>query len=257
MARVTVKKAMVKRGDTEPHAGESSVTRAIPRRNARETGASRDDEDASRGEGAVHGEHDGHATPVSMDDPTTWPGCTEREDAFARAYARTGDLREALLAAGCTIGQNEAPQAASRVARLSLKRPHLREAVSGYQRLLMTRFAVHREAVVAQLARMGFADVADLCDPDTGEFLPPHRLPARIRATIAGVSCSVSPDGTRRFEYKLTPRVKALELLARVTGMVDSKAAKPLRLRLVADPTSGRVAAEVELRGDIDKVSRD
>tara|TARA_R110000868_G_scaffold151117_1_gene374715 strand:- start:240 stop:1238 length:999 start_codon:yes stop_codon:yes gene_type:complete len=178
--------------------------------------------------------------PMSYDDPTTWPGLTPIEDTWARAYARLGSMKEACITAGL-IGNAVARS------RALLSREEIRVAVGVYARMCASAFSVQREAIVAQLARIGFSDIGDLFDPETGDMLPPHRLPSRVRAAVASVSVTSSADGSTQHTYTLTPRVKALELLTRVLGIGGDTRARPLRVRMVSDPGTGTVTSEVRL----------
>lgn len=188
--------------------------------------------DVARDLARTRSQDQGAPRPTSLDDPTPWPGLTAGEDAWARAYAVTASSREAQAAAGWD------PALHKQSARKMLADDEIRIAVGVYSRMVARRTGVRREAVLSQLARIGFADVCDLYDPETGEVLPPHRLPVRVRAAIAGVSTTVAPDGSITHAYTLAPRVKALELLARVSGMT-AEASRGLRVRLTKDPGKG------------------
>lgn len=128
-----------------------------------------------------------------------------------------------------------------------LARDEIRTALGVYMRMCAQTYSIQREAIIAQLARVGFADIADLYDEQTDELLPPHRLPTKIRAAISSVTETVNRDGSVTRGYTLAPKIKALELLSRVLGMDNSKGARPLRVRMVADPSSGKVTSEMEL----------
>mgnify|MGYP006274808051 CR=1 FL=1 len=178
--------------------------------------------------------------PISFDDPTPWPGLSQSDDTWARIYAKTGSAREAAAHAGM-------PGAPSTIAKQMMARDEVRSAVGVYMKMVAHTFSVQREAIIAQLARIGFSDIADLYDEDTGELLPPHRIPSKARASITSVSTRVGPDGSVTTSYQLAPKVKALELLTRVLGMGDASGKRPIRVKMMANPHTGEEGTEINL----------
>lgn len=178
--------------------------------------------------------------PISMDDPTPWPGLTQSEDTWARMYAKTGSGREACAHAGM-------PGSAVAITKQLMARDEIKNAVGVYMKMVAHTFSVQREAIIAQLARIGFSDILDLYDPETGELLPPHKIPSKARASISNVSTRVGPDGSVTTSYQLAPKVKALELLTRVLGMGEQTGKRPIKVRMMSNPTTGEAGTEIAL----------
>lgn len=178
--------------------------------------------------------------PISFDDPTPWPGLTQAEDIWARMYAKTSSSREACAHAGITGNPRS-------VCKDMMAKDEVRTAVGVYTKMVAHTFSVQREAIIAQLARIGFADIVDLYDEVTGEMLPPHRIPTKARAAISSISTRYGVDGSVTTEYTMAPKIKALELLTRVLGMGDASGKKPIKVRMVANPHTGEQGTEIAL----------
>ena len=81
------------------------------------------------------------------------------------------------------------------------------------------------EELVETASRIGRATVDELFSPagDGFSMLAPHELPADIREAVAGIEISRDPGGTERFKYKLHPKLQALDLIAKLRGLVTKK----------------------------------
>ena len=81
------------------------------------------------------------------------------------------------------------------------------------------------EEIVETASRIGRATIDQLFSPtgDGFSMLAPHELPADIREAVAGIEVVRDPDGSERFKYKLHPKLQALDLIAKLRGLVTKK----------------------------------
>ena len=54
-------------------------------------------------------------------------------------------------------------------------------------------------------------------------LLHPTELPADIREAVSSIEVMRDPDGGERFKYKLHPKLAALDLIAKLRGLVTKK----------------------------------
>lgn len=132
-------------------------------------------------------------------------GFSEPDRAFMGAFNRRGSRRE--------------------VASI-LKRKAVREVVEAKRAELAERFAVTLPNVLQELAAIAHFDLAECYDPDTGEALPPHRLPRHVSRALSRVEVveRTGPDGTVTRASRYTPhdKVKALDALGKHLGLYQA-----------------------------------
>lgn len=141
-------------------------------------------------------------------------------ESFAVSYAANGVLHKAALAAGTSRQYGyaiaERPDIQARVAEIVWQR-FRKENISA-------------ERVIRELARIAFANAADLYD-ETGDLIPIHELPDDVAATISQVDVEVSSRGRgddrqtfSTVKIKRASKMDALTVLAKhfkVIGDVD------------------------------------
>ena len=107
---------------------------------------------------------------------------------------------------------------------------------------------------MAELAAIGFSDPLEYYNND-GTLKPLENIPAHARATIREIrgehSETVDPDGnvTRKVtnQYKLHDKLKAIELIMRARGMMDTHntARQPVVVMSVEAP-NGPTSDQIE-----------
>lgn len=147
---------------------------------------------------------------------------------FAQRMALHGNASEAARQAGID------PHNAARIA----KSPEVSARIAELRRQERERLAVDVAELEHGVDLIIQQDPADIVDPETGELLPLHKLPARIRRAIAGLECTVMRDpdtGERvyKFKYVFERRQPAQRLKAEIKGLrqqIDiTSAGKPLQ----------------------------
>ena len=86
------------------------------------------------------------------------------------------------------------------------------------------RTGINQDRVVLELAKIAFVKMTDVVDPDTGEILP--NASDDDLACIESMKFKQSDNqygGSIEREVKLSPKMKALELLGRHLGMWNDK----------------------------------
>jgi hypothetical protein len=80
------------------------------------------------------------------------------------------------------------------------------------------------EEIVETASRIGRATVDQLFSPDgEGSLIHPRELPADIREAVSSVDVVVGPDGNTHYKYRLWPKLAALDLIAKLRGLVTKK----------------------------------
>lgn len=165
--------------------------------------------------------------PRTLLDPTLYPGCNWHQDTFARVLAQTSDGEQAFTAAGygCPPFKPVRSQAdrGHRIARLSKARG-IMAATEHYSALALQKYDASRNSIIAQLVRFGWVDPADYVDAD-GKPLPLHQLPRDVRMAIQDFDIVYTDNGPVH-RYRFVPKLKSMELLAKVASLLDPKAAE-------------------------------
>lgn len=136
---------------------------------------------------------------------------------FCEEYLKNGgDAFQAALAAGYT----------DRYAKSKSYRLAARQEVQDYlagRRQEMARRAVAPEQVLLELARIGFADVADYVTVEQGKLQVTdlERMDPAARRAIVAVK-----SGNSGVEVKLADKLKALELMGKNLGLFERGARK-------------------------------
>jgi hypothetical protein len=88
------------------------------------------------------------------------------------------------------------------------------------------RLSYYKEAILDEVSGIAEADLGE-CYDDNGNLKPINQIPERVRRALAeyDMSSSVDDKGNETFKQKikLTPKLKALELLAREVGLFKEK----------------------------------
>lgn len=159
--------------------------------------------------------------PTSLVDPTLYPGLNWGQDTFARTYAQTADQFVALQAGGYSTG-NLTTTACRARARGMLNHPRVKAAMVLYSSLAAKVYNASRESVLAQLVRFAWVDPAEYVDAD-GRPVPLHKLPREVRMAIQDFDIVFTDNGPVH-RYRFVPKLKALELLAKITTLLDPAA---------------------------------
>ena len=139
---------------------------------------------------------------------------TGKERRFVDEYLIDLNACAAALRAG--YAHSTARNASAWIDEKHPEKPKVREAVERRMAERSRRTGINAERVLLELARIGFANMADVVDTQTGEI----RRDARIEdtAAITSTKCRRGEDSAE-WEVRLTDKVRALELIGKHLGM--------------------------------------
>lgn len=130
------------------------------------------------------------------------------------------DAKNAAIRAG--YSPKTAAKASEWIRRDNPTKPKLRAEIDRRLAERSRRTGVTADRVLMELAKIAFANMGDIVDLDTGEYLPDAK--AADIAAISTVKIRQTPSTTER-EIRLADRNKALELLGRHLGMFEKDTA--------------------------------
>lgn len=139
---------------------------------------------------------------------------TDRDLRFADEYFVDYNAKHAAIRAG--YSEKTARNAANWIDKNKPGKPQLRALIDKKMAELSRRTGVTAERVINEAAKIAFADIIDIVDPETGKLLPDVK---RVDASaVAGFRIKCGDDFTE-YETKMYDKVKALELLGRYLGI--------------------------------------
>ncbi len=139
---------------------------------------------------------------------------TDMERIFAEEYLIDLNAMAAALRAG--YKRSTARNAASWIDEAHPKKPRVRELIDKHMAERSRRTGITQDRVLRELARVGFANVTDIIDRQTGGIR--QDASRDDTAAVTSTRCRETEDGAE-WEVKMTDKVKALELIGRHLGM--------------------------------------
>lgn len=165
--------------------------------------------------------------PAEMEPATSRP-LTERQCRFVEEYLRDRNAAAAAVRAGYSRGR------AAREGYRLRNIPRVRRAIEEVAAAGERQARVTREQVVAELARVAFADISDfLCWDGEGLHLRPmEELTAEQTACVSEI---VETGGSRGkgLRVKLHGKLAALAALARLLGVAEERQDRDRRVVVV------------------------
>ncbi|MBP3410466.1 MAG: terminase small subunit [Clostridia bacterium] len=143
---------------------------------------------------------------------------TDRDLRFADEYFVDYDAKNAAVRAG--YSEKTARNAAAWIKADDPKKPRLRALIDQKAAELSRRTGVTAERVIEELAKIAFANVEDIADPETGKMLEGvERVDA---SAVAGIRVKSGEDWVE-YEVKMHDKIKALDLLGKHLGLYKEK----------------------------------
>lgn len=139
---------------------------------------------------------------------------SDRDTIFADEYLIDLDAKNAAIRAG--YKPTTAAKASEWIRAENPTKPRLRDEIQRRMAERSRRTGVTADRVIAELAKVAFANMADIVDLETGEYLPDAK--AADLAAISSVKVKSTPSTTER-EIRLADRNRALELLGKHLGL--------------------------------------
>lgn len=137
---------------------------------------------------------------------------TEKQKRFCDEYLIDLNATQAAIRAGYS------EKTAYRTGADNLKKPQIRKYITERQSTIQRRTEITQDKVVAELAKIGFANVTDFLSVINGRVLikSTQEMEKDKIGAISGIK-----SGMNGIEVKLNDKVKALELLGKHLGMFD------------------------------------
>lgn len=139
---------------------------------------------------------------------------TKKQKRFVEEYLIDLNATQAAIRAGYS------PDTAYSIGQENLKKPEIANAIAKAMAERSKRTGVNADRVVLELAKIGFAKITDIIDPETAKI----RKDASEDDLACVQSVKIKPNewGAER-EVKLCDKKAALELLGRHLGMWNDK----------------------------------
>ena len=130
---------------------------------------------------------------------------SKEQDLFAKNVANGMPLREAFTKAGYKGVNKDRPK------KLAMQ---IKDVIMYYRRELEKKVNITTDEILYNQACIATYDIVDMIDLETGEVLPPHELPQKLRRAIKKMSHTTRPDGTITWHYEFGDKLRALNDLA-------------------------------------------
>lgn len=143
---------------------------------------------------------------------------SDRDKVFADEYMIDLSPKNAALRAGYKA--TTAREAAEWIHPDHPTKPALRELIDRKLAERSRRTGVTADRVLAELAKVAFADITDILDLDSGKIL--DETQRADTCAIASVKIKQTQFGTER-EIRMADRNKAMELLGKHLGMFEER----------------------------------
>lgn len=140
----------------------------------------------------------------------------DRSRRFCEEYLIDLNATQAALRAGYKPAT--ARDASEWINRAHPQKPELRREIDRQMAERARRTGISAERVVRELARLGFADLLKIVNPDTGELLP--GISEDDSVAIASVIRRTGYN-TTEVEVRLADKLRALELLGKHLGIFN------------------------------------
>lgn len=189
--------------------------------------------------------------PVARSDPLPTPAAdklTRKQGRFVHEYLVD------LCAADAARRAGYSERTAKQIAHELLKRPPVRAAIDKELAARKAQYPALHARTVDQLSNLVFADPRALFD-EQGRPKPIHELTAAQAASIAGIECEEvtrggedDPVTVRITKIRLTGKVPAAELLAKITGALHGGGGIAVQVNVNAIPNDPVAASAAYAR---------
>jgi phage terminase small subunit len=144
---------------------------------------------------------------------------TEKQKKFVNEYLIDLNATQAAIRAGYS------KKTADRIGPELLGKTCVSAALQEAMQKRSKRTEITQDRVLAELASIGFADIADYLSTDNGSVSIKRTsdIPPDKRSAIAGIK----ENATGGVEVKLNDKIRALELIGKHIGMFNGEAQKP------------------------------
>lgn len=142
---------------------------------------------------------------------------TERDLRFADEYFVDYSPKNAAIRAG--YSEKTARNAANWIKAENPEKPRLRALIDEKAAELSRRTGVTAERVISEIAKIAFANIGDIVDPDTGKLL--EKVKRADASAVAGIRVKCG-KGWIEYETNMHDKIKALDQLGKYLGIFEN-----------------------------------
>lgn len=164
---------------------------------------------------------------------------TERDKRFVDEYFVDYSPKNAAIRAG--YSEKTARNAANWIKAESPEKPRLRALIDQKAAELSRRTGVTAERVISEIAKIAFANISDVVDPDTGKLLP--GVERSDASAVAGIRIKCGEDYDE-YEVKMHDKIKALDQLGKYLGLFENVVKLDGAVPVIIDDCRAEDAAE-------------
>ena len=164
---------------------------------------------------------------------------TERDLRFADEYFVDYSPKNAAIRAG--YSEKTARNAANWIKAENPEKPRLRALIDQKAAELSRRTGVTAERVISEIAKIAFANIGDIVDPDTGKLL--EEVKRADASAVAGIRIKRGEDYDE-YEVKMHDKIKALDQLGKYLGLFENVVKLDGAVPVIIDDCRAEDAAE-------------
>jgi hypothetical protein len=136
------------------------------------------------------------------------------------------DYQAYLLAYPNVRSEKSAMAAAARLLKQDNIQLYLTQRRHEVEAAVNKKIEISKERILEEEGYIAFHDIGQLFNPDTGEFVEPHKLPEDIRRAIASIKVKeteIAGVKTKTWEIKINDKGRSLDRLEKCFGMQRDK----------------------------------
>lgn len=138
------------------------------------------------------------------------------EERFCKLVASTSDVTRAMMEAYPSRCDTE--KKARRRGTILANTERMAARIDFYRKVISNQLDISTSRLMAEMAAIATSDPISVYDRETGEPLPPHKLPRHVRAAVKKVK-QVDISGRTSYEYEFHNKMEALKLLSTIKGL--------------------------------------
>ena len=181
-------------------------------------------------------------------------GLTVKQALFCREYIRDRNASAACVRAGYSS------KGRSVTGTRLLANPSVSAVVSRLAEAHLAKVEMDIDEMCLTASRIGRARVSQLFAPrvngDDWTLLHPTELPDDVSEAVQSIEVHRDPDGGEHFKYKMHPKLQALDLIAKLRGLVAKKSELDVELtwRQVLEKMDAEDAEARAIEGQVKEV---
>jgi len=155
---------------------------------------------------------------------TAFDALADSQRIFVLEYLSSYNATKSAIKAGYS------EKSARALASQLLSNVNIQAALEEEQAKRSKELRVDASRLIEEESLIAFSDAAEACDPETGELLPPHRLPEHLRRNLQGIDMDKivtfrddETTTTYKYKYRFGDKGRALERIEKLLGLYIEK----------------------------------